>query len=75
MPGALGPARCKVKPAGLAPAAGAEWCQDLCLLLGGWEGEQAPLQSVNPGARYAGCFQPANSCRLRSTLAFISDFS
>lgn len=58
-----------MKPAGLAPAAGAEWCQDLCLLLGGWEGEQAPPQSVNPGARHARCFQPVNSCRLQSPLA------
>jgi len=34
-------------------------------------GEQAPRETVSPGARQAGCFQPANSCRLLSTLTSI----
>ena len=60
-----------MKPAELAAAAGTEWCQDLCLLLCGWEGEQAPRESVSPSAGCVGCFQPVNSRRLLSALTSI----
>lgn len=58
MPGALGLSGCALKPAELAPAAGAEWSQDLCLPLCCWEREQAPCEAASPAAWHAECSQP-----------------